>query len=637
MNYKKYIQYIVYLSILLILVLPLLPFAQPVYAATWTLFPNAAGTYTSINGATGIHWQQVDETPADDDGSYVQQSVGVWAYCTDTYNIPDTMPSASEISSITIHWRGRGVLVYGGFLAFVYGKSIIYINGIPSYGTPQTLLEAWADYSDTWPTNPADGEAWEQTDINNLEIGVSLAAYDGYSYKSYARATQVYIVVNYTAPTVPAVTTSTTSNITYSGTPGRCWTDFSGEITATGGVNPTIRGFAWGTTCNSTIPASTQPPDSTTYTANYSYYGNFGTGVFNYTSNLTCCTTYCARAYAMNSVGWAWGAEEIFVTMCDPDITTLPATYVQATTARLNALIVYDGEQVNDTRFCYGTVTGNCTDGADCTLATCNCTTYNSTTPWIENTYETGDTPYIDISLLITNTTYYFCAQVRNDMSCRCGGQLTFTTSTGINEPTNFKGIASAEEISLFWVKGSGATYTLIRGKIGSYPSSTLDGSPVYLNTQTSIVWGNLTPGTTYYFRAWGLSGTTYSTSNITLIITTLGIAPGTSNMPTPTTPSTFYSTPDSTRMSNIPFYGLINWWAESFEIPYSTLWFVVAILVSVAAGIFTFWKSQKVFLACIVVAVFMGLSSFMGLSPMWLLLPFILIAFTALALGERL
>ena len=57
-----------------------------------------------------------------------------------------------------------------------------------------------------------------------------------------------------------------------------------------------------------------------------------------------------------------------------PDIITQAATYIGATTARLNSLVINDGGQPADVRFGYSTVSGNCTDGGDCTYCKFNAT-----------------------------------------------------------------------------------------------------------------------------------------------------------------------------------------------------------------------------------------------------------------------
>ncbi len=107
----------------------------------------------------------------------------------------------------------------------------------------------------------------------------------------------------YTIIVPPTVTTSAASSVT----------DISavlnGNITATGGANATVRGFAWGT--NSALSGGT-----TATTTNDT--GSFGTGAFNTNpsplTGLTCNTTYYYRAYATNSAGDGLGSIQTFTT-----------------------------------------------------------------------------------------------------------------------------------------------------------------------------------------------------------------------------------------------------------------------------------------------------------------------------------
>ena len=75
----------------------------------------------------------------------------------------------------------------------------------------------------------------------------------------------------------------------------------NGNITATGGANPTVRGFAWGT----------HPTLSNGDTATTAESGapDFGTGAFtNFVSGLIAGTTYYFRAYATNTGGTGFDA-----------------------------------------------------------------------------------------------------------------------------------------------------------------------------------------------------------------------------------------------------------------------------------------------------------------------------------------
>jgi hypothetical protein len=89
--------------------------------------------------------------------------------------------------------------------------------------------------------------------------------------------------------------------------------------------------------------------------------------------------------------------------------------------------------------------------------------------------------------------------------------------------------------------------------------------------------------------------------------------------------------------MSNVPGYGMVNWWADSFEIPRSTLWFMSALLLSLAVGICVYkWGGQKILIADLSVIIMIGLESAMGLVSLWLILPFLIFAITAVVIGER-
>jgi hypothetical protein len=83
----------------------------------------------------------------------------------------------------------------------------------------------------------------------------------------------------------------------------------NGNITATGGANPTVRGFAYGTASDlSTVIATTTES------------GSFGTGAFtDFIFGLSCGTTYYSRAYATNIGGTGFGTTTSFNTSsCSP-------------------------------------------------------------------------------------------------------------------------------------------------------------------------------------------------------------------------------------------------------------------------------------------------------------------------------
>ncbi|MFL9831833.1 MBG domain-containing protein, partial [Flavobacterium sp. ST-87] len=101
-----------------------------------------------------------------------------------------------------------------------------------------------------------------------------------------------------TLPTanLASLTTSAVTSIAATGA------TFSGNVTADGGATVTERGFVYSTSTNPT-------------TSNTKVQGGTGTGAFSEAiTGLTAGTTYYVRAYAINSVGTAYGNEVSFTT-----------------------------------------------------------------------------------------------------------------------------------------------------------------------------------------------------------------------------------------------------------------------------------------------------------------------------------
>ena len=99
------------------------------------------------------------------------------------------------------------------------------------------------------------------------------------------------------AEVLPTIITTTPNNI------GTTSANCGGNISSDGGAAVTSRGVCWSTSSNPTVALSTKTTD--------------GSGAGSFTSNitgLTANTTYYVRAYAVNSVGTAYGAEQTFTT-----------------------------------------------------------------------------------------------------------------------------------------------------------------------------------------------------------------------------------------------------------------------------------------------------------------------------------
>lgn len=518
--------------------------------------------------------------------------------------------SLAPINSVTVYAKASKPVTSSYTHLWLYTRI-----GATEYFSGDNYIAStgYALYSYTWTTNPSTGLVWTASDINNATFGVRMGVDGNPIY-----VTLFYVSVDYTYD-VPAVTTSAASTPTYSGGSHNC--TLNGVISSEEGTLVTERGFVYGTTSNSTNPGNIVTP--ATYTSNWTEgSSSFGTGAFSHNiGGLTAGTTYYVRAFAKNTVGYAYGDEVSFITLAAPTITTMAATLVTTTTARINSTLSNSGGEACSVRFLVGTASG----------------VYTANTTAVAG-YTTGQSPYADLTGLVIGTQYFFRAEATNSYATTLGSELNFTTSTGVNEPTSFSGVAGTNSVSLLWVKGTGTTNTIIVRKTGSYPTSRTDGTSVYSSSLTSYKDTGLTSGTTYYYMAWGNSGTYYSTSNATLMITTLASSTSGEDLPVPTTPDSWFQSPDYTNMAEFPLYSIINFAFECFEVPKSTGWYLLALLFAVACGIFFYssFENSNIFLSFMVVGAVIVIESMVKLVPLWNIIPFAIVAIAGIFVGER-
>ena len=266
------------------LALAVLFFAHIAYTATETLRPNAAGDETSIayQCPSGVlHWENVDEATADENITEIYTSSAT--YQRDLYNLPAHSVGSGIINFIKIYIRCLANTTYA------YAKPSLKSDATVTDGTEIALTPNWTTYSQQWNTNPADGQAWGWSDIDTLQIGVSLKGTGSW----YAECTQVYVEVDYTPITAPTVTTNTATLVEETSSTG------NGTITVTGGEDPT-RYIEWG--------------PNTSYGDSCSA-GAGGTGAYSCgMTGLSPGTLYHYRAKAYNSAGWGYGADSLFLT-----------------------------------------------------------------------------------------------------------------------------------------------------------------------------------------------------------------------------------------------------------------------------------------------------------------------------------
>ena len=309
---------------------------------------------------------------------------------------------------------------------------------------------------------------------------------------------------------------------------------------------------------------------------------------------------------------------------------------VSVSTARLNATVTSNDEQLSDVRFAYDNVTR------------ANFALYANTTAWVTGNYSTGDNPYVDITGLTGATTYYFRVQIgNNDVALAEGSELTFTTANGVLKPTNVAVIPASTSISVSWTKGSGALYTLVRYKLAAYPTTTADGTSAYLGTGNSVSIAGLTPGMTYYISLWGFTDGTYSADYATGLGTTLAYdAPdtGTGNaIEVPADTGTFTQTPSTVKVATVPFHEAVEAVSTAYGTPLNMVWYVIWMVAGLAGGILLYNRagqggqaSYNLPMTFGAEAIWFGIGAGIGLTMMWIVVLFLLVATGFTMFGDR-
>lgn len=294
-----------------------------------------------------------------------------------------------------------------------------------------------------------------------------------------------------TTASPPTVSTTAASSVTTTSASA------GGNVTSDGGASVTARGICYSTSANPT----TSDPKTT---------DGAGPGTFTSTlAGLTPCTTYHIRAYATNSAGTSYGNDLQFTT---------GTTTVSVTTTAISG-ISSSGAASG------GTITGDC--AATVTArGVCYSTTANPTTSNSKTSDGTGGGTFTStITGLTANTIYHVRAYATNPAGTVYGADVQFTTSPGLPVVTTSSltmNSSTAANAGGNVTSDGGAAVTAkgVCWNTSTNPtisnSKTIDGSGT--GSFSSSLTG-LTPGTTYYVRAYATNsaGTSYG-SNISFV-----------------------------------------------------------------------------------------------------------------------
>lgn len=315
--------------------------------------------------------------------------------------------------------------------------------------------------------------------------------------------------------TAPTVTTQAVSAI------GTTTATGNGNITATGGVDPTVRGFCWDLAANADPDISDPKVEET---------GTFSTGAF--TGNitgLTAGTQYKVRAFATNTEGTSYGSVQTFYSLFDAPTTQASNITFGSISSTGMTTSWTNGNGAK--RIVIINTSNNFTNPTDGTDPTAN-TVYSGSG---EQVVYNGSGSSVAVTGLIASTTYWYRVYEYNGS----GATTKYLTSAATNNPNSQITSAPSPLITVnptslsgfTYVQGSGPstsqTYSLAASNLtpaddkltvaGStnYEVST-DGSTYFPSVKINYTGGTVGATTIYVRLKEGLSTGNYNGENVT-------------------------------------------------------------------------------------------------------------------------
>ena len=304
-----------------------------------------------------------------------------------TPQLPVLTTAFSKATGSTTASSGGNITDEGG--SNVYARGVVY-SPVPVFNPDTITLNR--------TSNESGGGAFESP-LRNLKANTT---YYVQAYATNVAGTTYANLLNFTTdpPVLAQLTTRAAVAITGSAATS------GGDIFDDGGAAPTTRGMVWST-------QSGFRPD--TVIQSKTVQAGLGKGGFLSTiPGLKAGTTYYMRAYAINSVGTAYGNELSFTTLIVPTLTTSEVTVSSAgITAIGGGTIISDGAATVNNQGVVWSTTPNPMVG-----------TPNQTS----NDSGTGNTFRSNLTGLEPITLYYVRAYAVNSQGTAYGNEVTFTT-----------------------------------------------------------------------------------------------------------------------------------------------------------------------------------------------------------------
>ncbi len=136
------------------------------------------------------HWKSVTTLPGHDPAWYlVGNTINHW-WGYDSYKIE--RGNLEKIDSVTHYIKAKRLFNRPG--AFV-AAHLLRIAGTSYILHLSYLTTDWLYYENTYPLNPHTNQAWTQTDLDNLQIGVGLRHTWGIGWGETGACDEIYLIV----------------------------------------------------------------------------------------------------------------------------------------------------------------------------------------------------------------------------------------------------------------------------------------------------------------------------------------------------------------------------------------------------------------------------------------------------------
>ena len=260
----------------------------------------------------------------------------------------------------------------------------------------------------------------------------------------------------------------------------------NGVIVSDGYTSVTERGFCWNTTGDPTIEDNKVVAEGTSYTYSYNMI------------DLTPETKYYVKAYMINTEGMSYGEEVEFTTLPKPTVATVTtgdAYNIMLTSVSIDGNVTADGgAEVTERGICYATTAEPTTDATV-----------------IKSGKGLGSFT-VELSDLVSGTTYYARAYAVNEIGVAYGNEVTFKTLANAEKPTVLtKSVGNIMDVS-----------ATVYGEITANGGDDVTASGVCFSSENkmpeitdqvqtatatmgafSVNLAGLTPDKTYYVRAY--------------------------------------------------------------------------------------------------------------------------------------